>query len=297
MLRVALAVVVLAAMLWPAAAGASGHGAARSFAAPQGATLEVTVEASGLGGFGQVTETLPAGFAYVGSSLDASGIRVDGNTVSFVLLGTSSFSYTVTAPAAEGTYAFAGIVLDSDKAEATVGGATSVRVARPTAATRAPTPTATHAAAPTAAPRPIPTATPMPPPTLTPTPMPTAPPTARPRPTATPAPTPTATSTPTATPRPTATATPRPTSTPTPTRRPTETAVPRTTATPTPTLTPTPVAAGLPGAAPADGDGDGTVWIVLGALGGALALGLAGVAVAAAVVRRQRESRYEWRRW
>ena len=52
-----------------------------------------------------------------------------------------------------------------------------------------------------------------------------------------------------------------------------------------------------PSAAPAGGDGNGTVWIVVGAVAGALALGLAGVAAVAVIARHRRESRYGWRGW
>ena len=210
----ALAVALAAGLWWPAPAGASGHSAVRSFAAPQvapGGTLEVTIEAAGLGGFGQVVETLPKGFAYQSSDLSAAGIQASGNTVSFVLLGTSSFTYTVTAPAEPGTYNFAGIVKDSYRAEKPVTGASAVRVGQPTTPTPGPTPT--RAATPTPSPAIAPTATalPAPTPTLAPIAAPVPTPTPRPTATAAPTPTPAPTAAPTATPRPTATATPAPT--------------------------------------------------------------------------------------
>ena len=43
-------------------------------------------------------ETLPQGFSYAGSSLSEGSVTVDGQTVSFVLLGDGSFTYTVEAP-------------------------------------------------------------------------------------------------------------------------------------------------------------------------------------------------------
>ena len=38
----------------------------------------VTIAASGYGGFGAVTETLPAGFSYVSSSIDADQVIAEG---------------------------------------------------------------------------------------------------------------------------------------------------------------------------------------------------------------------------
>ena len=189
---------------------ASGHSANRTFSqswAPPGGRLVVRITASNYGGFGQVEETLPEGFTYVGSSLGEGSATADGQTVSFVLLGDRSFTYTVDAPHAEGTYTFTGVLRDADREERVIGGASQVRIG--------PEPTAT----PTPTPTPEPTATP------TPTPEPTA--TATLEPTATPVPTQTPT------PEPTLTPTPEPMSTSTPTPRPTETTV----VTPTPTAT------------------------------------------------------------
>ena len=61
------------------------------------------------GGFGQVEETLPQGFSYTGSSLSEGSVTVDRQTVSFVLLGDTSFTYTVEAPDVEGVYTFSGV--------------------------------------------------------------------------------------------------------------------------------------------------------------------------------------------
>ena len=58
----------------------------------------VTIAASGYGGFGAVTETLPAGFSYVSSSIDADQVIAEGQAVSFILQeANKTFTYTVTA--------------------------------------------------------------------------------------------------------------------------------------------------------------------------------------------------------
>jgi hypothetical protein len=62
-----------------------------------GGEVVVTVTASGYGPFGGVVETLPAGFGYESSSLSDSAVRDSGQTVTFLLFGESSFTYTVTA--------------------------------------------------------------------------------------------------------------------------------------------------------------------------------------------------------
>ena len=77
--------------------------ASRAFAPSQalpGATVRVTINAAATdyGGFGRVTETLPTGFTYVSSSLDAAQVtELGGNRVRFTLQGEDSFTYEVTA--------------------------------------------------------------------------------------------------------------------------------------------------------------------------------------------------------
>ena len=97
MLRViSLLLALLLATIWVGtlaaspALEASSHSAARSFSQPwamPGGRLVVTIAATNYGGFGQVEETLPEGFSYAGSSLSEGSVTVDGQTVSFVLLG------------------------------------------------------------------------------------------------------------------------------------------------------------------------------------------------------------------
>ncbi len=288
MVAVAVAVVGVAGLLHSAPAEATSHGAVRSFSAPwvlPGGALEVTITAAGYSGFGQVVETLPAGFSYEDSDLSEAAVAVEGQTVAFTLLGDERFTYTVAVPSAEGVYAFSGVLLDANRTEQAVGGASSIRVGPPPTPTPEPTatptpePTATPTTEPTATPTPVPTATPTPEPTATPTPAPTATPT--PAPTATPTPEPTATPTP----EPTATPTPEPIATPT--SEPTPTPEPPT-ATPTPTAAPEPTPASAPPppppATPEPEEGPPIGLIALVGAGAVLAAG----AVTAFVRRRRR---------
>ena len=192
-------------------------GAARSLPGRvnPGAELTVAIRASNYGSFGQVVETLPAGFSYVDGSTDPSTIRtsVNGQDVTFTLLGPDvSFSYKAMATSTQATYTFSGKLVDDQGNPHTISDS-NIRVARPTP------------------PRPQPTATATPSPSTGTSPTrrdPTSTPTPRPRrdtPTPTPTPTPETGA---------ATPTPMPTSTATPTPTPTPTAVPAPVATPTP---------------------------------------------------------------
>ena len=186
MLRaISLLLALLLATIWvgtlapSSALEASSHSAARSFSqpwAPPGGRLVVTITATNYGGFGQVEETLPEGFSYTGSSLSEGSVTVDGQTVSFVLLGDGSFTYTVDAPDEEGAYAFSGVLKDANRDEMVIGGASQVLVG--------PEPTAPPTSEPAATPTPTmePTATATPEPTIAPTsaPKPTEAPTVEP---------------------------------------------------------------------------------------------------------------------
>ena len=126
--------------------------------------MEVTITATGYGGFGQVVATLPAGFSYEGSCLSDATVAVEGQSVAFTLLRDERFTHTVTAPSAEGSYSFSGALLDPSRAEQAIGGA-STHQGRPGSypPTPEPTPTATATSAPpTATPTPTPTAAPEP---------------------------------------------------------------------------------------------------------------------------------------
>ena len=80
MLLGVLAIVGVAglSLLLPDAVSASGHSAARSLGTDTvvgGAEVEIEISVSGLGGFGQVRETLPEGFSFASSDEPAD---VDG---------------------------------------------------------------------------------------------------------------------------------------------------------------------------------------------------------------------------
>ena len=87
-----------------------------------GESFTIEIKASHYGYFGCVIETLPEGFAYEDSTLNPESVEVEDNTVEFELWGEPSFTYNVTAPDAEGTYTFSGILIDEDKNEYDIGG-------------------------------------------------------------------------------------------------------------------------------------------------------------------------------
>jgi len=100
--------------------------------ADAGADFTVGIEASGCGIFGQVVETLPSGFSYVGTDSTDVSVTQDGNTVSFTFIGDSvTFDYTVTASTTAGSYSFSGIVKDEDRIEYTTGGDTDITIGLP----------------------------------------------------------------------------------------------------------------------------------------------------------------------
>ena len=157
LLALALATIGAGTLAPSSALEASSHSAVRSFSqpwAPPGGRLVVTITATNYGGFGQVEETLPQGFSYTGSSLSEGSVTVDGQTVSFVLLGDTSFTYTVDVPGDEGAYAFSGVLKDANREEMVIGGVSQVLVGPEPTATPTPTiePTATANPEPTVAP-------------------------------------------------------------------------------------------------------------------------------------------------
>ena len=109
--------------------------ATRSFSPMSGApgdTVEVTVTAAEYGGLGEVVETL-VGYAYVEASSSLSGVEVSdgGGTLSFVLTGETSFTYSVTVPAVGAMHSITGVVKDLlavPVKEAVVGGPSSITV-------------------------------------------------------------------------------------------------------------------------------------------------------------------------
>ena len=127
----------------PAAAQVSPS-ASRSFdsaSVDPGGRVVVTIAASGYGAAGGITETLPAGFSYVNSSLDDSQVSELGNNqVRFTLQGDSSFTYTVTASDTPGPYTFSGTLRDADRTDHTVGGGSTGSRSTPLLSRRLPAP-------------------------------------------------------------------------------------------------------------------------------------------------------------
>ena len=112
----------------------SYDGVTRSFnperVAP-GGSVTVTIQ---VGQALSITETLPDGFTYTGSSIDAPAVDNDvltvGQTVTFTPVGERSFTYTVTASRTEGSHAFSGVArFDNNRNnDLPVGGASIVTV-------------------------------------------------------------------------------------------------------------------------------------------------------------------------
>ena len=82
----------------------------------------VTIDLAGLGGFGQVRETLPEGFAYVASSLPDDQVASADGMLTFTILRDDSFTYTVTASGTEGGHALSGEAVNDVRASASIGG-------------------------------------------------------------------------------------------------------------------------------------------------------------------------------
>jgi len=99
-----------------------------------GANFDIDISTFNYGAFGQVVETLPAGFSYVSSTLPEAAVDVEGQVVKFTLLGETDFSYTVTASSTAGTHTFSGILKDVDKIEFAVGGDVQITVNAPSQA-------------------------------------------------------------------------------------------------------------------------------------------------------------------
>jgi predicted RNA-binding protein with TRAM domain len=101
-----------------------------------GGTVTVTITHAGSGGIGAIIETLPAGFTYDDSSLDAANVinQPAAGTVRFILFeAPSPFTYTVTAPNTPGDGLFSGMLrLSPDDEPLNVGGDNRVTVEAPT---------------------------------------------------------------------------------------------------------------------------------------------------------------------
>jgi len=93
-----------------------------------GDTFVVTLTPSDYGTFGEINETLPAGFTYVTSSLPSYQVSEWSNGVTFTIFGDTTFTYTVTAPNIIAQYIFSGVLKDEDKNIYTVGGDCTITV-------------------------------------------------------------------------------------------------------------------------------------------------------------------------
>ena len=123
---------VIGLSVWPSGqTDASGHSAIRSFSAPSVAPADeitVTISAANYGDFGQVVETLPAGFSYVEDSATVRA-KVDGQDVTLTILGADqTFSYRVTASRVADSHTFQGTLKDDQGVSRSIGGASSVTV-------------------------------------------------------------------------------------------------------------------------------------------------------------------------
>ena len=97
----------------------------------RGKQFTVSMDVSDYGTNGSVVETIPESFTYVNSTLTASNVTVDNNTITFMLWGETNFEYDVTASNTENTYAFSGMLTDESANEVVVGGDTSIDVVLP----------------------------------------------------------------------------------------------------------------------------------------------------------------------
>ena len=125
------AAVVAAGLLFAPAASADTHSATRAFDMSEvftGGEVTVTIDARDFGPFARVSETLPDGWEYTGSSLPDAAVSVEGSVVRFILLEEGEFTYTVTAPDAVGTFAFSGVIEDARRLAQTVDGADEISV-------------------------------------------------------------------------------------------------------------------------------------------------------------------------
>ncbi len=93
-----------------------------------GAGNVVVTIAAEYGMFGQIVEMVPAGFRYVRSSHPADAVSVNGQTITFTLLGESSVAYTVSPADTPGSYSFSGVLTDEDRMEHGIGGDSTVTI-------------------------------------------------------------------------------------------------------------------------------------------------------------------------
>ena len=89
-----------------------------------GDTVMVEIAFGNVGATARITETLPAGFTYVSSSVVDENVRVTGQEVRFSLFEViSPFTYTVTASDMADSYDFSGMLRVGPGMDHAVGGA------------------------------------------------------------------------------------------------------------------------------------------------------------------------------
>jgi PGF-pre-PGF domain-containing protein len=115
----------------PTSPGSAG----RTFYGPISPGQEFQITVNNVANYGaacQILEKLPAGFTFVRSTLPERAVTVNGNEVSFLLMGETSYSYTLRAPESTGEYKIAGLLRDINKAECPVTPADcSITVSQP----------------------------------------------------------------------------------------------------------------------------------------------------------------------
>ena len=121
-----LVLFIVLVMILPTVAGAPISSRTMPASVNVGAPITVSIAVSDYGSAGMVIETIPDGFIYIDSTIDASQVAASVNTVTFTLFGETNFDYTIIASSNGGTYAFDGIIKDFDKDEFTIGGDTSI---------------------------------------------------------------------------------------------------------------------------------------------------------------------------
>ena len=93
-----------------------------------GRQLAVTVTAADYGISGRLIENIPEGFDFVSGGITDNAISASGDSITFILLGEESVTYTLTAPDDAGVYSFSGSITNFDKISEAVGGSAQVTV-------------------------------------------------------------------------------------------------------------------------------------------------------------------------
>ncbi len=123
-----LVLFIVSVLILPTVAGAPTTSRTLPTSVNVNSEIIVSIAVSDYGSFGLVSETIPDGFNYIGSTLDITQEEVTGNTIRFALMGESGFDYTLISPSNEDSYTFIGIIKDDNENEFTIGGDTSILV-------------------------------------------------------------------------------------------------------------------------------------------------------------------------